>query len=68
MHNKFSNFFSFASFCTHLCEISNNFTCNDENMLLGKMKPRIYRGHPLNRHLGRARIARGVSKQNSHPL
>ena len=32
------------------------------------MKPRIYRRHPLNRHLGRARIARGVSKQNSHPL
>ena len=30
------------------------------------MKPRIYRRHPLNMHLGRARIAEGVSKQNSH--
>ena len=28
------------------------------------MEPRIYRGHPLNRHLD----AGGVSKQNSHPL
>ena len=27
------------------------------------MKPRIYRRHPLNMHLGRARIAGGVSKQ-----
>ena len=27
------------------------------------MKPRIYRRHPLNVHLGRARIAGGVSKQ-----
>ena len=32
------------------------------------MKPGIYRCHPLNRHLGRARIAGGVSKQNSHSL
>ena len=30
------------------------------------MKPRIYRRHPLNMHLGRATIAEGVSKQNSH--
>ena len=29
------------------------------------MKPRNYRCHSLNRNLGRARIARGVSKQNS---
>ena len=35
---------------------------------LGKMKPRIYRRHPLNRYLGRKRIAGGASKQNSHPL
>ena len=32
------------------------------------MKPRIYRRHPLNMHLGRATIAEGVSKQNSHPF
>ena len=32
------------------------------------MKPRIYRRHPLNRHLERATIAEGVSKQNSHPF
>ena len=32
------------------------------------MKPRIYRRHPLNLHLGRATIAEGVSKQNSHPF
>ena len=32
------------------------------------MKPRIYRRHPLNMHLGRAIIAEGVSKQNSHPF
>ena len=32
------------------------------------MKPQIYRRHPLNMHLGRATIAEGVSKQNSHPF
>ena len=32
------------------------------------MKPRINRHHPLNMHLGRAKIAEGVSKQNSHPF
>ena len=32
------------------------------------MKPRIYRRHPLNMHLGGATIAEGVSKQNSHPF
>ena len=32
------------------------------------MKPRIYEGHPLKRHLGRATIAEWVSKQNSHPF
>ena len=32
------------------------------------MKPRIYRRHPLNMHLGRASIAEGVSKQNLHPF
>ena len=32
------------------------------------MKPRIYRRHPFNMHLGRATIAEGVSEQNSHPF
>ena len=32
------------------------------------MKPRIYRRHPLNMHFGRATVAEGVSKQNSHPF
>ena len=32
------------------------------------MKPRIYRRHPLNMHLGRATIAHRVSKQNLHPF
>ena len=31
-----SNFLCFASFCAHLCAISNNFKCNDENRILGK--------------------------------
>ena len=39
MHNKFNNFFCFASFfCAHLCAISNNFNCNDENRILGKLQ------------------------------
>ena len=45
-------------------------SCNDEQFQmqcreqdLRQMKPRIYRRHPLNRHLGRARIAGGVTKQ-----
>ena len=32
------------------------------------MKPRIYRRHPLNMFFGRATIAEGVRKQNSHPF
>ena len=32
------------------------------------MNPRIYRRHPLNVHFGRATIAKGVSKKNSHPF
>ena len=32
------------------------------------MKPRNYRRHPLDMHLGRATIAEGVIKQNSHPF
>ena len=31
------------------------------------MKSRIHKCNPLNMHLGRATIAEGVSKQNSHP-
>ena len=36
LHNKLSNFLCFASFCAHLCTISNTFNCNDENWILGK--------------------------------
>ena len=36
MHYKFSNFLFFASFCAHLCAISNTFNCNDENRILSK--------------------------------
>ena len=68
MHNKFSNFLCFASLCAHLCAISNNFNCNDNEQDLRQMKLQIYRRHPLKRHLGRSRIAGGVSKQNSNPL
>ena len=32
------------------------------------MRPRNYRRYLLNTHLGRATIAEGVSKQNSHPF
>ena len=35
---------------------------------LRQMKPQIYRLHPLNRHLGRPRIAGGVSKQQDQTL
>ena len=36
IHNKFSNLLCFESFCAHLCEISNNSNCNDENRIVGK--------------------------------
>ena len=36
MHNKFSNFLCFASFCAHLCAVPINFNCIDENRILGK--------------------------------
>ena len=63
MHNKFSNFLCFASFCTHLCAISNNFNCNDENKIFRQMTPRIYRRHPLNMPLGGQELQEGsVSK------
>ena len=38
IHNKFSSFLCFASFCAHLCAISNHFNWNDENSILGKWK------------------------------
>ena len=62
MHNKFSNFLCFASLCAHLCAMS-MFQMQQQEQDLRQMKPRIYRRHPLNRHLGRARIEGGVSKQ-----
>ena len=36
MHNKFSNFLCLTSLCAHLCAMSNNFKCNEKNMILGK--------------------------------
>ena len=36
MHNKLSIFLCFASLCAHLCALSNNFKCDDENRILGK--------------------------------
>ena len=36
MHNKFSNFLCFASFCAHLRAVTINFNCNDENRILDK--------------------------------
>ena len=67
-HNKFSNFLCFASFlCSSLCNADQfQLQCREHD--LRQMKPRNFRRHPLNRHLGRARIAVGVSKQKSHPL
>ena len=36
MHNIFSNLLCFASLFAHLSSILNNFSCNDENWILGK--------------------------------
>ena len=36
MHNRFSNFLCFASFCAHLRAVPINFNCNVENRILGK--------------------------------
>ena len=66
MHNVFTNVLYFASLFAHLSSILNNFIFNDENWILGEIKPRIYRRQTLNMHLGKATIAEGVSKQNSH--
>ena len=68
MHNKFSNYLCSHLFGAHLCAVLINFNCNDENRDLRQMKTRNFRHHPLNRHLGRAGIAEGASKQKSHPL
>ena len=68
MHNKFSNFLCFASFlCSYLCS-ADQFQLQRREQDLRQMKQRNFRRHPLNRHLERARIAEGVSKQKSHPL
>ena len=49
--------------CSSLCSIE-RFQMQWREQDLRQMKRR----HPLNRRLGRARIAGGVSKQNLHPL
>ena len=64
----FSNLLCFASLLAHFSSILNNFNCNGENWILGEMKPRIYRRHPINMHLGRATIVEGISKQNAQPF
>ena len=67
MHNKFSSFLCFASFlCSSSCS-ADQFQLQRREQDLRQMKPRNFRRHPLNRHLGRARIAEGASKQKSHP-
>ena len=37
MQNIFSNFLCFASLFAHLSSISNNFNCNEESWILGKL-------------------------------
>ena len=49
--------------CASLCNVE-QFQMQSREQDLRQMKPRIYRRHPLNRHLGRAKIAGGVSKQH----
>ena len=41
----------FRTFLCSSCAISKTFNCNVEEQYLRQMKPRIYRRHPLNRHL-----------------
>ena len=55
--------------CSYLCIIE-QFQLQRRERDIRQMKPRIYRRHHLNRHWGGggARMARGVSKQNSHSL
>ena len=53
--------------CSSLCNIK-QLQLQWREQDLRQVKPRVYRCHPLNRHLGRARIAGGVSKQTSHSL
>ena len=67
MQNKISNIILLTYFYAHPSATSNNFSCNDVNGILGK-ENHEFKDHPLNRHLGRAQIAEGVSKQTSDPL
>ena len=53
--------------CAYVCNVE-QFQMQRREQDLRQMKPRIYRRHPLNRHLRRARIARGASKRKWHPL
>ena len=46
-------------FSAHLCAMPINFNCNEQD--LRQLKLRNFRRHPLNRHLGKARNAEGVS-------
>ena len=48
--------------CSSLC-IVEQFQMQWREQDLRQMKPQIYRRHPLNVHLGRARIVGGVGKQ-----
>ena len=66
MHNKLSNFLCFASFFVLI--FVHQFQLQWREQDLRQMKPRNLRRHSLNRHLGRARTAEGVSKQKSHTL
>ena len=59
MQNKFSNILLLTYFYAHPSATSNKFSCNDVNRILGKGNHE-FKNHPLNRHLGRARIAEGV--------
>ena len=68
MHNKFSNFLRLASFLCSSLRSAEQFQLQWRKQDLRQMKPLNFRRHPLNRHLGRARMAEGVSKQKSHPL
>ena len=63
MHNKLSGIF----LCSSLCS-ADQFQLQWREQDFRQMKPWNFRRHLLNRHLGRARIAEGVSEQKSHPL
>ena len=48
--------------CVPLCNVE-QIQMQRREQDLWQMKPQIYRRHPLNMHVGRARITGGVSKQ-----